>query len=222
MLELKNINYQIDINSRKILNNISLKIEKLDFLVILGSNGSGKSTLSKIITKEILPNSGKVLYQEKGLINIISQNPEDNLFYNLSVRENIKLWSKNKLFDFAEYIAEFNANLALKLDLKVEKLSGGEKQALILALMLIHPPLILILDEHTSALDPKSAKHLMLLTAKKIVKQNITCIMTTHNLEHAINYGNKLVALKDGKIIFQAEILAKSKITEAQLLKNCY
>ena len=129
--------------------------------------------------------------------------------------------NKNRDF-FRNYLMEFNKNLSTKLDVMANSLSGGEQQTLALALSVLHPPKILLLDEHTSALDPKTAANLLDITNRVVKKHKITCILSTHNLETAVNFGNRILALSNGKIFKCFEYEEKEKLTTTDLLKICY
>jgi putative ABC transport system ATP-binding protein len=230
---------QVKLGGNQVLKDINLTLNDGDFLVVLGGNGSGKSTLLKCIGGILSAFKGSVSFYGKKIENAnslairkIHQNAADNLFLNMSVRENIMLYSMkiahklpfslndpNKL---KAYLDGFNKKLYGKLDTSVKLLSGGEKQALILAMVLLVPPKLLLLDEHTSALDPKSAVRIMELTAEKVREYNVTCIMTTHSLEDALQYGNRLLALNNGQITFRADKKAKQQIKRDDILRECY
>jgi putative ABC transport system ATP-binding protein len=213
---------------------------------VLGSNGSGKSSLIKIINKTNQNFKGDIIFELKGQnikisseeylkhIATITQDIDSNLFLELSVLENCILYASryksSSLFlkeasdqdKYSDYLKKYNVKLSSKLGTQAAKLSGGERQSLILALTFLHTPSLLLLDEHTSALDPLASAMLMQLTSDKISDEQVTCIMTTHSLDHALRYGNKLIALKDGKIIFHADEKKKSKLTKEDLIKYCY
>lgn len=227
LLKLKNVTLKFKNHDNPILEDISLDIKKGDFLILLGSNGSGKSSLIKILNGSYPLSKGEILYNS-GLkvqsmnhfkrnnydlpkIVTLTQNLHESLFLDLTVFQNCKLYHMQNNLNcnnttltlkdyFKNYLYSFNNKLSLKLNEKVKNLSGGEKQSLILALCLHVKPEILLLDEHTSALDPKASKNIVERTAYEIQKQNITCIMTTHNLSIAKDFGNKIVGLKRGKI----------------------
>lgn len=174
------------------LKNFNYEVTQGDFIILLGSNGSGKSTLLKQLYKQ---------FQRQCAV--LTQNCFDSLFTTLTVYENFLLINKNKEMTrqcFNDYLSEFNANLVHKLNSLVTELSGGEMQALALALSLLNPPTLLLLDEHTSALDPKTSAQIMQVTQKMIQKFKMTCIMTTHNLDIAMQYGNKILMLRDREI----------------------
>lgn len=245
LLDIKNVSLSFPGLEAPILNNINYEVRKNDFIIILGSNGSGKSSLMKLIDRRYRPTSGNIFLDEKLIesypgsefsnrVITLTQNCHDSLFASLTVLENyllVKQRHEAKLFAitnkkerdfFAKYVAEFNPNLPKKLNQIVDKLSGGEKQALALALSVLYPPEILLLDEHTSALDPKSARQLMALTQQVVTQHHITCMMTTHDLDIAMNYGNRILALKQGEIYQTIDYANKAKVTEQELLAACY
>jgi putative ABC transport system ATP-binding protein len=245
LLELKEIELKFKGVEQPILNSISYSVQEGDFVIILGSNGSGKSSLLKLLDRRYETNKGKILIENKSIkhysnsyfhntVKTLTQNCPESLFEGLTVLENyllvkqkqephlLSLSTKTERQYFADYVKAFNPNLPAKLDQIVDQLSGGEKQALALALTVIYPPKILLLDEHTSALDPKSAAIIMELTHKIVKKYNITCLLTTHDLPQARQYGNRILVLKEGQIHHRIESEEKAQLTEAELLAMCY
>jgi putative tryptophan/tyrosine transport system ATP-binding protein len=245
LLKLEKVGLKINGVTKSILQNISYQIHSGDFVILLGHNGSGKSSLLKILDQRYSSTHGQIDFAERPLhhysnktlaqkVTTITQHSADSLFNSLSVLENcllalqrrpkslpsLNLSDKNNFF--AQYLAEFNTNLRHKLKTPVEKLSGGEQQALVLALSVLNPPQLLLLDEHTSALDPQAAKRLMALTAAMIQKHHITCVLSTHELEIATQYGNRILALQNGEILRCIEKAEKSKLKSKDLLKLCY
>jgi putative ABC transport system ATP-binding protein len=213
VIDAKNIELRAQGRSTPILTKVNVSIMPGEFVVILGHNGSGKSSLVKILSGDKKPTSGEVFVNGVKLSNIgtaerakdiitITQNPHDRLFLELTLQENIILWESRfgreklplKAYEYGK------AKWAGQTDNIVANLSGGEKQAFLLALALSHPPSILFLDEHTSALDPKAAKEIMHLTADYINKHKVTTIMVTHRLEDALNYGNRLIIMNEGVV----------------------
>jgi putative ABC transport system ATP-binding protein len=245
LINIKNISLRFPGVERDILSELTYEVYENDFIIVLGSNGSGKSSLIKLLDKRYVATQGDIFLSERLLedyrnkefhhaVKTLTQNADESLFTSLSVLENyllakqqqqtnlLTIRHKNERLFLAEYLQPFNPNLASKLDMTVDKLSGGEKQSLALALTVLYPPKVLLLDEHTSALDPKTANSIMLLTQKIIQKFNITCILTTHDLEIAEHFGNRILALKQGKIYQKFDQELKDSTTRHDLLAACY
>ena len=146
----------------------------------------------------------------------------------MTIQEHIKLYLMGMSSPFTstqatlDYLATFNEKFPGYYHTPIQNLSGGEKQLLVLALVLLRKPKLLLLDEHTSALDPKTAKNIMDITNRLVQDNNITCIMTTHALEQATDYGNQLVALRNGKIHHHYDATEKKTLTPEILFSCCY
>jgi putative ABC transport system ATP-binding protein len=230
MIEINQISLKISGIEKPILNNISYKIFPRDFIIILGSNGSGKSSLLKCLDSRYHPTSGEIILNPDSKITSLTQNPNDSLFCSLTVFENFLLSfettaarpPQDKRKFFANFLQEFNPNLSNKLDQLVEQLSGGEKQALALALCVLNPPDVLLLDEHTSALDPKTASQIMALTHRIVTQRNMTCLLTTHDLSVAMQYGNRILAMKNGETYQEIDSDKKNRLNIEDLLSICY
>lgn len=246
MLELRNVGLSFNGLNKGILHDINYQVNGGDFVILLGSNGSGKSSLLKIIDRRYRASAGNVKlngqdlghYQQRDFCNqviTLTQSCADSLFPSLTVLENCMLAKQryeNKLLRlhtttaeysfFANYLKPFNLNLTNKLNVMVCSLSGGEQQALALALSVLSKPKILLLDEHTSALDPQSAKRLMQITESVVRKHRITCILSTHDLHLALNYGDRILALGNGRILKCIESAEKSQLQPQDLLIKCY
>jgi putative ABC transport system ATP-binding protein len=234
LLKINNLSLKIGNLERPILSNINYEINPGEFIIILGSNGSGKSSLLKLLENRYYPTEGEIFleerllsrYSEKQLsqqIKTLTQNCHESLFTSLTIFENYLLRTKKPDKEFLKnYLKKFNINLSLKLDQIVEKLSGGEKQALALALIMLYPPKILLLDEHTSALDPHASSQIMQLTKDIVEEYKITCILTTHDLFIAENYGDRILALKNGSIHQDIKKNPKAKLSHSELLNACY
>lgn len=242
LLELKEIEFKVSHPARTILYKMNYTVNAGDFIVILGSNGSGKSTLLKLLDQRYRPSYGRIALAGKDLqqynistlskkVVTLSQNTQDSLFCSLTVLENcllavdrgessISIGNKEKYF--SEYLAQFNPNLARHLYNLAGQLSGGEQQALALGLACLAKPNLLLLDEHTSALDPHAADRLMQLTSQMVKQYGITCILTTHNLELAAQYGNRLLAIQHGKIICDFNEKQKATLSVEELKQKCY
>jgi putative ABC transport system ATP-binding protein len=240
VLELKKVGLRISGLEKPILNNINYQVAPGDFVVILGSNGSGKSSLLKLLDGTYQHSDGLVNIDEKSIkefsrkelaekVVTLTQDYHKSLFCTLTVLENCFLAQersrKEKKKDvrfFAEYLAKFNPNLPKKFKVLANELSGGEKQALALALSVLYPPEVLLLDEHTSALDPQAADTLMHITAEVVRDQKITCLMTTHDLDIALQYGNRILVLQHGEVLHRFETAEKAKLTHQILRDTCY
>jgi len=241
LLEIKNVSYSVPGISRQILSQINYKIYPEDFVILLGSNGSGKSSLLKTLDRRTEATSGDILLNNKkiahysqkefaSLVITLTQNTTESLFPSLTVLENCLL-ALERLKDktllkqqnpkqfFSTHLKQFNTNLAHHLSTPVSVLSGGEQQALVLALSMLHPPKLLLLDEHVSALDPSAAEYLLTFTAKIIAAYKITCLLTTHNLNTALRFGNRLLALNNGNISREFNEKEKKTLTQEDLLK---
>jgi putative ABC transport system ATP-binding protein len=237
MIHLNDISLHFD--GKKILSNIHLKVHPGETVMMLGKNGSGKSSLLKLIdgryplqqgsmTLDAIPHSHYSSTQLAKCVATLTQDPLDSLFPRLTVKENCHLaherahgHSKIKI-SLEEHLFPFNPTLATRLNTLCEKLSGGEQQALVLALTCLSKPKILLLDEHTSALDPKTAENLMRLTQENVKSYGITCIISTHNLDHALRYGDRLIALHQGTILKDYPRAEKEILSLQQIQAECY
>jgi putative tryptophan/tyrosine transport system ATP-binding protein len=240
LLDIQHATLQAPLSNRLILDDIHYQIKQGDFVIVLGGNGSGKSSLLKLIDKRYTPMRGAIFYRGCDIrmlnnqqyyrsVKTLTQSTVESLFSELSVYENYQLFSGLPGFTkfanraaLADYLASYNVQLASKLPQQVMHLSGGEKQALLLALTMLNPPDLLLLDEHTSALDPKSADLIMQLTNEVVKKHHITCLLTTHDLLLATRYGDRLLALKEGKVHHTAEREQKAQYTTQDLRDICY
>jgi putative ABC transport system ATP-binding protein len=247
MLKIENIKKTfIKENSEKnaVLRGISLEVDDGDWLVIIGSNGSGKSTLLNCVSGAYTVDTGKIWIDEKDVtktkehkrakfISRVFQDPNQGTIGDLSIFENLSLalnrgqppllrWalSSQKREFFEEKVADFGLGLDDRLDDRMRSLSGGQRQSLTLLMATFKDPKLILLDEHTAALDPKTSRKVLKMTEKVVTSTQIPTIMITHNLSDAIKYGNKLLMLKDGKVAFKAEGEKKKKLTLEELLKK--
>lgn len=241
LLHLENVSMQFAGSNKPSLQNINYKIHQGEFIILLGSNGSGKSTLLKLLQKQFQPDNGviHIKTQTRSLhsttvfhrqIALLNQNCSEALFNSLTIHENYLLMKPKNNRDaqhgseylfLKKYLSDFNPNLSDKLDVTVNHLSGGEKQALALAFCILLTPALLLLDEHTSALDPKTSEQIMQLTQKMISLHGITCILTTHDMDIALRYGDRILMLQDGKILNCFDKQEKSRLNREQLV-SCY
>jgi len=234
------------VGNKHITNNVTASISPGDFVVILGGNGSGKSTLLKLLNRTYRHTSGDIIFKNKPIESYdfkslrqemvtITQFIADSLFLDLTIEENAILiessyqkaiaqpFHKRKLLaELPEYLSQFNPKLVSHLKMRAKYLSGGEQQILAFALYLRRQPDLLLLDEPTSALDPKKADSVMEFISQIIRDKRITCLMTTHQLDYALKYGNRLMAIRDGECAFEANAAEKEKLSMADLLKYCY
>lgn len=243
LFKIQDTSFYVPSSEKPILNKINYEIFADDFVIILGSNGSGKSTLLKLIDKRLQTTQGKLFLQEKDINNYtakeysqkvktLSQNCNDSLYPSLTLFENYLLANKKVNFGLRKnkqarellknYLFQFNPKLSTKLDQIVDELSGGEKQTLALALTILNPPLLLLLDEHTSALDPKTAELNMQLTKDMVTKNKITCLLTTHNLNIAEQYGNRILAIGHGEILGAIDSEEKNSFSNELMYKMFY
>lgn len=234
------------INLKVALKDINLEIEKGEFVTIIGSNGSGKSTLFNIICGNYLPSNGTILIdgvnvtkqktnQRAKDIGVVFQDPLSGTASEMSILENLTLanlrtktktlrWGFNK-HNYNTYITllkNLNLDLETQINQKIGLLSGGQRQAITLLMATIQKPKLLLLDEHTAALDPKTAKTVLDLTTNLVNENNLTTIMITHNMRDAINYGNRLIMLKNGEVIIDVKGQEKEKLTIEELVHHFY
>ena len=227
IIELKNATKVIENGEERkvILDDVSLKIYAKDFITILGGNGAGKSTLFNAISGTLSLTSGSVFIKGNDVTNHspekraaaisrVFQDPKMGTAPRMTVAENIAIAALRgqrrslRLRNITKYKADF-ASLAEQIGNGLEKhldtptgnLSGGQRQALSLLMATIVPPDLLLLDEHTAALDPKTSVALMQLTDDLVTSKNLTALMITHHMEDALKYGNRLIVMKDGKIV---------------------
>ncbi|ATC60384.1 ABC transporter ATP-binding protein [Lactococcus raffinolactis] len=227
IIELKNATKVIENGEERkvILDDVSLKIYAKDFITILGGNGAGKSTLFNAISGTLSLTSGSVFIKGNDVTNHspekraaaisrVFQDPKVGTAPRMTVAENIAIAALRgqrrslRLRDITKYKADF-ASLAEQIGNGLEKhldtptgnLSGGQRQALSLLMATIVPPDLLLLDEHTAALDPKTSVALMQLTDDLVTSKDLTALMITHHMEDALKYGNRLIVMKDGKIV---------------------
>lgn len=226
MLELINVSKTFNPDtsySQKVIDGLSLKVDQGEFVCLIGANGSGKSTLFSLIAGSIFSDEGQIFIDGKNVtmdeeyiranyIGRLFQDPMLGSAPDLSVYENLMLaakqdgWlsipkHKDKLY-LQEKLKELDMGLEDRMNTPVRLLSGGQRQALTLIMATINPPKLLLLDEHTAALDPESAKKVIDLTEKIVNENHITCLMITHDMEQALRIGDRTLMLSDGKIIY--------------------
>lgn len=247
MIKLSHINkifYKGTINEKKALTNINLILNDGDFVTVIGGNGAGKSTLQNVISGVFMPDSGKVEidgiditnfpeYKRAKYIGRVFQDPMLGTASNMWIEENLTLacrrgesrglrWMVNdeQRDFFKKRLQELNLGLEDRMTTKVGLLSGGQRQAITLLMATIKRPQLLLLDEHTAALDPKTAKKVLTLTNEIITNDKITTLMITHNMKDALAYGNRLIMMDHGAIVYDVSGEEKKKLTVEDLLKK--
>ena len=244
MISLKNISQIFDngIEQNHVLKSINLDVPEGQFVTIIGGNGAGKSTLFNIINGNLFPTSGSIFIDGKDvertshsaratLIARVYQDPNTGVCPELTIAENMALansrgkwrlfqWAirKKDIAYFQERLAEFDLGLENMLRKKASLLSGGQRQVLSLLMVTLQKPKLLLLDEHTAALDPRIAKQVMGITKKLVDEQKITTIMISHNMSDAIEYGDRLLMLNSGEIVMDVSGEEKRNLTPAQLI----
>lgn len=235
-----------DINMKIALNNINLHIKEGEFVTIIGANGSGKSTLFNLICGNYLPSNGEIILANRNVSNekinkriknigIVFQDPLKGTAAAMSVLENLTIakmrnrrkrlvWGFNSEDEsfLAKQLKTLNLGLEEFLHQKIGLLSGGQRQAITLLMATLSEPKLLLLDEHTAALDPKTAKTVLNITKEIVTKNNLTTIMITHNMKDALELGNRLIMLKEGEIVLDISGEEKTNMTIESLVKLFY
>ena len=244
MIELQDVSQVFDngIETIQVLNSINLAIPEGQFVTVIGGNGAGKSTLFNIICGNLRPTSGSVFIEGRdvlrksrstraAMVACVFQNPNAGVCPDLTIAENMAIaysrgktrglqWAirKKDLAFFAEKLAEFDLGLENMLRKKAALLSGGQRQVVTLLMATLQKPMLLLLDEHTAALDPRIAKQVMGITKRLVDEQKITTVMISHNMGDAIAYGDRLLMLNRGDIVMDVSGEEKQALTRAELL----
>ena len=247
MLEIKGVFKTFNphtINEKKALNGIDLTLNDGDFVTVIGGNGAGKSTMLNMIAGVYPVDCGSIKidgievtrlpeYKRAKYLGRVFQDPMTGTAANMQIDENLALAArrgkkrlllsgitKKERNEYKELLKTLDLGLETRLTSKVGLLSGGQRQALTLLMVTIKKPKLLLLDEHTAALDPKTAAKVLEITQDIVAKNNLTTIMITHNMNDAIKVGNRLIMMNNGKIIFDVSGDEKSKLTTADLLEK--
>jgi putative tryptophan/tyrosine transport system ATP-binding protein len=247
MISLKKIHLTFapqTVTEKKALRGISLDIQEGQFITVIGSNGAGKSTLLNAISGEFSPTQGKIFIDDINVTNLpafkrahlvarVFQDPLAGTCGDLTIAENMALAmdrgkkrrllfaiNKERRDLFKHHLSRLKLGLENRLDTNIGMLSGGQRQAVSLLMATLSPLKILLLDEHTAALDPKTASFVLKLT-KEIVEENkLTVLMVTHSLQQALQYGNRTVMLHEGRVIYDVSGEERSKLTVNDLLNQ--
>ena len=247
MLEIKNVSKTFNIgtiNEKKALNKLSLKLNSGDFVTIIGGNGAGKSTMLNMIAGVYPIDGGQIIIDDVDIsrmpehkrakyIGRVFQDPMMGTSAGMQIDENLALafrrgekrglsWgikrSEKELYK--EILAKLGLGLQTRMTSKVGLLSGGQRQALPLLMATLKKPKLLLLDEHTAALDPQTAKTVLDLTEQIVAEQNLTAMMVTHNMKDALNIGNRLIMMHSGRVIYDVSGEEKKKLKVEDLLRK--
>ena len=245
MLELKNIYKTFtpgSVNEKRALNGVNLTLEDGDFVTIIGGNGAGKSTMLNAIAGTWPIDSGSVIIDGEDITKLpehkraaylgrVFQDPMNGTAADMEIEENLAVakrrgqartlrWgiTKKEREEYVELLKMLDLGLETRLRAKVGLLSGGQRQALTLLMATLKKPKLLLLDEHTAALDPKTAVKVLEISDKIIAENNLTALMVTHNMKDAIAHGNRLIMMWDGKIILDIKGEEKKNLTVDDLL----
>ena len=247
MLELKNITKTFNagtVNEKIALNNINLTLEEGDFVTIIGGNGAGKSTMLNAIAGVWPVDEGSIFIDGKdvtampehkraSLLGRVFQDPMTGTAANMQIEENLALaarrgkkrglgWevTKEERAKYHDMLISLDLGLEDRLAAKVGLLSGGQRQALTLMMATMVKPKLLLLDEHTAALDPKTAAKVLEITDKVISENHLTALMVTHNMSDAIKHGNRLIMMNEGRIVYDVSGEEKKNLTVEDLMKK--
>lgn len=258
MLEIRNVHKTFNagtINEKKALKGINLTLNEGDFVTVIGGNGAGKSTMLNMVAGVYPVDCGTITvdgtdvtklpeHKRAKYIGRVFQDPMNGTAADMQIDENLAIAarrgqkrglkfgvSKKEKTQYVKLLESLDLGLETRLTSKVGLLSGGQRQAITLLMATLKKPKLLLLDEHTAALDPKTAKKVLDLTQKIVERDNLTTIMITHNMKDAISIGNRLIMMNDGKIIYDvsgeekkalttADLLAKFKVTSGEELDN--
>jgi len=245
MLELKNISKYYNpgtVNEMCLFQDFNLSINDGDFVSVVGSNGSGKTSMLNIICGSIDTDGGQIINNGVDITNMkefkrlknigrVYQNPAMGTCPEMTILENMSLadnkgkhfslrpgTNKQRINYYKELLSQLNLGLEDKMNVKVGSLSGGQRQAMALLMTTMTPIEFLILDEHTAALDPKTAEIIMELTDKIVKEKKLTTIMVTHNLRYAVEYGNRLIMMHQGNAIMDKSGDEKAQMKTEEIL----
>lgn len=242
MLDIKGISKTFNpgtVNEKKALDNFSLHLDSGDFVTIVGANGAGKSTLFNAICGVFLTDEGQILLDGSDItmlpehirsrsIGRLFQDPMSGTAPGMTIEENLFLaaghggWmagiSKKDKELFREKLAELDMGLENRMTSPMGLLSGGQRQAITLIMATLNPPKLLLLDEHTAALDPATAEKVLMLTKKIVDEHKITCMMITHNMHSALDLGNRTLMMYAGSVVFDTKGAERAALTVDDLL----
>jgi len=233
------------VNENTALRGINLRVKEGDFITIVGSNGAGKTTLFNTISGSFAPISGEIFFNDRNVTRMpeykrakylgrIFQDPLMGTASNMSLEDNmmicykkgfkgLKISLNSRMREkFREELKALDMGLENRMEYNVQLFSGGQRQALTLLMTVLSHPDLILLDEHTAALDPKNAALILELTDKFIIEKKLTAMMITHNMSHAIKYGNRILMMHKGEIILDISGEEKKNLTVEGLVKKFY
>ncbi|MDD3430039.1 MAG: ATP-binding cassette domain-containing protein [Oscillospiraceae bacterium] len=247
MLKITNLQKTFNagtINEKKALTGVELVINPGDFITVIGGNGAGKSTLLNLIAGVYLPDAGSIIldgidvtkqpeYKRAAMLGRVFQDPMLGTAGNMGIEENLAMayrrgktrglgWGilNEERKYYKEQLAMLDLGLENRLTSKVRLLSGGQRQALTLLMATLKKPKLLLLDEHTAALDPKTAAKVLQITEQIVNENNLTTLMITHNMKDAIRLGNRLIMMHEGKIVYDISGEEKKSLHVSDLLQK--
>ncbi len=247
MLKIKGVSKTFNpgtVNEKKALDGIGLELKEGDFVTVIGGNGAGKSTMLNMVAGVYPVDCGSIVvdgvditklpeYKRAKYLGRVFQDPMTGTAAEMQIEENLALAKRRgerrtlrkgitekERAEYKELLKTLDLGLEERLTSKVGLLSGGQRQALTLLMATLKKPKILLLDEHTAALDPKTAKKVLDITGEIVEKNHLTTIMITHNMADAIRVGNRLIMMNNGKIIFDVSGEEKKQLTTSALLEK--
>lgn len=247
MLEINNIHKTFNlgtINEKKALNGVTLYLDEGDFVTVIGGNGAGKSTMLNAVAGVWPVDSGSIIidgndvtglpeHKRASYLGRVFQDPMNGTTATMEIQENLALaarrgqrrglkWgiTKAERIRYRDIVKSLDLGLEDRMTSKVGLLSGGQRQALTLIMATLKKPKLLLLDEHTAALDPKTAAKVLELSDKIIAENNLTAMMVTHNMRDAIIHGNRLIMMNEGQIILDIRGTEKKKLSVEDLLQK--
>ncbi len=246
MLELNHITKvfgQGTVNERAALSDVTLKVERGDFVTMIGGNGAGKSTLLNLVAGVFAPDGGSISLDGKNVTRLceykrakylgrVFQDPLSGTAADMTIEENLAMalrrgkrrtlcWgvTAKERMRYRTLLAGLGLGLEARLSAKVGLLSGGQRQALTLLMATLQKPDVLLLDEHTAALDPKTAETVLQLSDQCIRDSGLTALMVTHNMKHALKYGNRLLMMHEGRVVIDVRGEEKERLKVQDLLQ---
>lgn len=245
MLEMKNVTKVFNrgtVNEKTALNDVSLTIREGDFVTMIGGNGAGKSTLLNCVAGVFLPDEGSILidqtdvsrlseYKRAKYLGRVFQDPMMGTASDMTIEENLALamrrgkrrtlrWgvTGKEREEYRAILSQLDLGLETRMTAKVGLLSGGQRQALTLLMATLQKPRLLLLDEHTAALDPKTAEKVLVLSDSIIKDSGLTALMVTHNMRNALQYGNRLLMMYEGRVLIDVRDEEKARLKVEDLM----